>query len=106
MKEIIEIVCWIFLGVLASSFICGIIIHQHEIGHRNFEYVQCKQFWELAINTNRTQESLFDCDLILEEGVLEFTLVTSDNSFNRDMEINYAYQEYVNGLVYEVGEEQ
>ena len=96
MNEILKIICWIVLGILASSFVFAIIIKQHEQGHRNFEYIQCKQFQELAINTNKTYGSFFDCDFILKEGVLKFKLNYNNNNFERELiKKTYAYQDYV-----------
>ncbi len=96
MNEILKIICWIVLGVLLSSFVWGIIIRHQEIGHRNFEYIQCNQFWNLAIITNKTDKPLFNCDLILEEGVLEFDLKSSENVY--PIKVNYAYQNYVDEI--------
>lgn len=92
----------IILGVIGSSFIWMMILHDHEMGHRNFEYVQCEQFWDLTEIYSKHDYNKFDCELILKHGVLEYKQSNSrssgDDSFNPIENKRYAYQDYVDDV--------
>lgn len=89
-RPVLIFVC-IALGAIGSSFIWTIVLHEHEMGHRNFEYVQCEQFYELAEIIGYEQD--FDCNWILKLGVLKFEL-QSNSSLERERIKSYPYGEY------------
>ena len=101
MNKTLIVTISIIIGIIGSSFIWMMIMHQHEMGHRNFEYIQCEQFWELAEKHVTHDYDKFDCELILEYGVLKFK---SSNSRESGEELRpivnrrYAYQDYVDDV--------
>ncbi len=102
MNKFLLVLMPIVIGVIVSSFVWVMILHSHEMGHRNFEYVQCEQFWELAEKYVPGDYERFDCDLILEHGVLSFNPKESSNNIANDVEVlankEYAYQSYVDDV--------
>lgn len=99
MNKTLIVTISIIIGILGSSFFWMMILDQHENGHRNFEYVQCEQFWKLAEKYMKDDYEKFDCELILEHGVLEFKQSNSrsrgDDYFYPITDRRYAYQDYV-----------
>ncbi len=100
MNKFLIVFVSIIIGALVASFVWTMILDSHEKGHRNFEYVQCEQFWELAEMFIEYDYEAFDCELILEYGVLKFNPTGSEGIPNRETIPNkrYAYSNYVDDV--------
>ena len=101
-KEISIAIITAILSLLLSSLFFMTMMDGLDKSHRNFEYLQCEQFWGLAEIYIKTNYTKFDCELILEHGVVEYNFGT--NKANWDAEDRedifntrkYAYQDEVN----------
>ncbi len=92
MKKVILITA--IISILFTSLVFGVFIHDLDQGHRNFEYIQCKQFYELANKTLGDHQE-FDCELLLTEGVMGFNLFAKTSIPERGYGHRYAYQDQV-----------
>jgi len=101
MNKILLVTISIMIGALGVSFFWTMILDSHEKGHRNFEYVQCEQFWELAERYIESDYEAFDCELILEYGVLKFNPTGTEGIPTRETIPNkrYAYSGYVDDVI-------
>ena len=84
----------LLMGIVGCSLFWMMVLHEHEMSHRNFEYAQCEQFWELVeIHVERDYDR-FDCNLILEHGVINFK-IGGGSSLERNQNKAYAYEKEV-----------
>ena len=104
-KEITIVIITAILSILLSSLFFGTMLNGLDKSHRNFEYLQCEQFWDLAERYVKTDYTKFDCKLILEYGVVEFDITGRQANWDaKDREDifnnkNYAYQDEVNDVL-------
>ncbi len=79
-----------------TSFL--IILDEHEKSHRNFEYIQCELFSQLAEKHNETLD--FNCQDIIDYGVLSLNLMplNKNTQIDRDYIKTYAYHDEVEEL--------
>jgi len=99
MNKTLIIILSVVIGIIASSFFWMGILNDHEMGHRNFEYIQCEQFFTLAEKYVTYDYETIDCESILKYGVLEFKIGEfNEDSLDRKWKKDYAYQDYVNDI--------
>lgn len=103
-KEITIAIITAILSIILTSFIFSFALEGLDKSHRNFEYLQCEQFWDLAEQYVKTDYTRFDCNLILEYGVVEFKFLGNGVDWEAEGEEEifnnrfYAYQDEVNNV--------